>query len=172
MRISDLGRQLWSFELPARDACNGMEPRSLRIDAARHQIAEHPYVVVPTRGRMRDIGRGVTHKTWIGELCLQTHSETGTVERAQHAYESLEAYLREFVRVMAPGDRGMNAVMIRRVTQRALPLVTSYLELYQRYDGIEHHFRLSQLRHAFTLDDILNGEPGGRRRSTTEDQRT
>jgi hypothetical protein len=37
--------------------------------------------VVPTRGRMRDIGRGVTHKTWIVELYLQMHSETEIVER-------------------------------------------------------------------------------------------
>ena len=72
----------------------------MHVDAVRHHIAEHPDVVVPTRGRMRDIGRGVTHKTWIVELYLQMHSETEIVERTQHAYESVEAYLREFVRVM------------------------------------------------------------------------
>jgi len=143
----------------------------MHVDAVRHHIAEHPDVVVPTRGRMRDIGRSVTHKTWIVELYLQMHSETEIVERTQHAYESVEAYLREFVRVMTLADRGMNAVMIRRVTQRSLSLVNAYLELYDRYDRPEHHFRLSQLRQAFTLDDVLNGKKGGRLRSRTEDPR-
>ena len=143
----------------------------MHVDAVRHHIAEHPDVVVPTRGRVRDIGRGVTHKTWIVELYLQMHSETEIVERTQHSYESVEAYLREFVRVMTLADRGMNAVMIRRVTQRSLSLVKAYLELYQRYDRPEHHFRLSQLRHAFTLDDVLNGKKGGRTRFRTEDPR-
>lgn len=144
----------------------------MHVDAVRHHIAEHPDVVVPTRGRMRDIGRGVTHKTWIVELYLQMHSVTEIVERTQHAYESVEAYLREFVRVMTLADRGMNAVMIRRVTQRSLSLVNAYLELYERYDRPEHHFRLSQLRQAFTLDDVLNDKKGGRVRSRTEDPRT
>jgi len=143
----------------------------MHVDAVRHHIAEHPDVVVPTRGRMRDIGRGVTHKTWIVELYLQMHSETEIVERTQHAYESVEAYLREFVRVMTLADRGMNAVMIRRVTQRSLSLVNAYLELYDRYDRAEHHFRLSQLRQAFTLDDVLNDKKGGPARSRTEDPR-
>lgn len=143
----------------------------MHVDAVRHHIAEHPDVVVPTRGRMRDIGRGVTHKTWIAELYLQMHSETEIVERTQHAYESVEAYLREFVRVMTLADRGMNAVMIRRVTQRSLSLVNAYLELYHRYDRPEHHFRLSQLRQAFTLDDVLHDKKGGRLRSRTEDPR-
>ena len=143
----------------------------MHVDAVRHHIAEHPDVVVPTRGRMRDIGRGVTHKTWIVELYLQMHSETEIVERTQHAYESVEAYLREFVRVMALADRGMNAVMIRRVTQRSLSLVNAYLELYDRYDRPEHHFRLSQLRQAFTLEDVLNDKKGGQVRSRTEDPR-
>jgi hypothetical protein len=143
----------------------------MHVDAVRHHIGEHPDVVVPTRGRMRDIGRGVTHKTWIVELYLQMHSETEIVERTQHAYESVEAYLREFVRVMTLADRGMNAVMIRRVTQRSLSLVNAYLELYDRYDRPEHHFRLSQLRQAFTLDDVLHDKKGGRLRSRTEDPR-
>lgn len=143
----------------------------MHVDAVRHHIAEHPDVVVPTRGRMRDIGRGVTHKTWIVELYLQMHSETEIVERTQHAYESVEAYLREFVRVMTLADRGMNAVMIRRVTQRSLSLVNAYLKLYDRYDRPEHHFRLSQLRQAFTLDDVLNEKKGGQVRSRTEDPR-
>ena len=141
----------------------------MHVDAVRHHIAEHPDVVVPTRGRMRDIGRGVTHKAWIVELYLQMHSVTEIVERTQHAYESVEAYLSDFVRIMTLADRGLNAVMIRRVSGRSLSLVNAYLELYHRYDQPEHHFRLSQLRQAFTKDSVLNKKKGGLSGSRTED---
>ena len=140
----------------------------IHVDAVRHQLAQHPDVLVPTRGQMKDIGRGVTHKTWIVELYLQLHSETEIVERTQHSYESVEAYLRDFVRVMTLADQGMNAVMIRRVTGRSLALTNAYLELYRRYDQPEHHFRLSQLRSAFTKDDVLNGKKKRRSRSRTK----
>jgi hypothetical protein len=139
----------------------------IHVDAVRHQLAQHPDVLVPTRGQMKDIGRGVTHKTWIVELYLQMHSETEIVERTQHSYESVEAYLQDFVRVMTLADQGMNAVMIRRVTGRSLTLTNAYLELYRRYDRPEHHFRLSQMRGAFTKDDVRNAKKGGSRSSRT-----
>jgi hypothetical protein len=134
----------------------------------RHHLLQHSDVVVPTRGRMRDIGRGVTHKAWIVELYLQMHSVTEVVERTQHSYESVEAYLNDFVRIMTLADRGLNRVMIRRVTNRSLGLVNAYLDLYQRYDQPEHHFRLSQLRLAFTKESVLDEKKGGRTRSHTQ----
>ena len=144
----------------------------MHVDTVRHHLLQHPDVVVPTRGRIKDIGRGVTHKAWIVELYLQMHSVSEIVERTQHAYESVEAYLSEFVRIMTLADRGMNAVMIRRVTQRSLTLVRAYLELYRRYDQPEHHFRLSQLRSAFTKESVLNEKKGGRTHSRTGRQNT
>lgn len=59
-----------------------------------------------------------------------------------------------------------NAVMIRRVTGRSLSLVKAYLELYRRYDQPDYHFRLSQLRNAFTRED-LGEKRGPRSRSRT-----
>ena len=139
----------------------------IHVDAVRHQLAQHPDVVIPTRGRMKDIGRGVTHKTWIVELYLQMHSVSEIVERTHHSYESVEAYLRDFARVMTLADEGMNAVMIRRVIGRSLSLVRGYLELRERYDRSEHHFRLSQLRGVFTQEGVRNAQRGGSRSSLT-----
>ena len=121
----------------------------ISVDAVRHQIAGRPEVVVPTRGRVKDIGRGVSHKAQIVELYLQMHTETEVVERTGHSYESVEAYLKEFARVVTLADRGLNAVMIRRVTGRSMALVREYLKLYERYDRSEYHFRLAQIRRVF-----------------------
>ncbi len=129
----------------------------IHVDAIRRLIAAHPEVVVPTRGRVKDIGCGVTHRQQIVELYLQMHTETEIVERTGHCYESVESYLREFARVATLADRGMNAVMIRRVTGRSMALVEAYLELYRQYDSPEYLFRLAHLRRAFAADDVVSG---------------
>jgi hypothetical protein len=130
-------------------------------DALRHHLAQHPDVMIPTRGRMKDIGRGVTHKSWIVELYLQMHSVSEIVVRTHHSIESVEAYLRDFARVLTLADEGLNEVMIRRVIGRSLSLVRAYLSLRERYDQPEHHFRLSQLRGVFTREGVRNAKKGG-----------
>jgi hypothetical protein len=125
----------------------------IHVDAIRRLIDAHPKVVVPTRGRVKDIGRGVTHRCNIVELYLQMHTETEIVERTGHSYESVEAYLREFARVVTLVDRGLNNVMIRRVTGRSMSLVNAYIDLYTKYDKMgEYVFRLVQLKRIFAKD--------------------
>jgi len=133
----------------------------IHVDAIRHRLGEHPEVVVPTRGRVKDIGRGVSHKAQVVELYLQMHTETEITQRTGHSYESVERYLRDFARVVSLADQGLNAVMIRQVTGRSLALVSTYLELYRRYDRPEHYFRLAQLRRVFAKDEA--GEKRGSR---------
>lgn len=132
----------------------------IHVDAIRRQLQAHPEVVVPTRGRVKDIGRGVTHRTRIVELYLQMHTESEIVDRTGHSYESVEAYLREFARVVMLADRGLSAVMIRRVTGRSMRLVEAYLELYRRYDQPAYLFRLAQLRQVFAREPVLRAKKG------------
>ncbi len=139
----------------------------IHVTAIRHAMSDHPEVIVPTRGRVKDIGRGVSHKTRIVELYLQMHTETEIVERTGHCYESVEAYLREFARVLTLADQGMNAVMIRRVTGRSLSLVKAYLDLIGRYDKPEYHFRLAQMRRVFARGEAVRDEKGGSSPSRT-----
>jgi Protein of unknown function (DUF1670) len=143
----------------------------ISVDAVRRQLAAHPEVVVPTRGRVKDIGRGLTHKTQIVELYLQLHTETEICERTGHSYASVEAYLREFARMVTLADQGLNQVMIRRVTGRSMALVGAYLELYRRYDTPEYHFRLAQLRNVFARDELLAEKRGPALRSRTRGAR-
>jgi hypothetical protein len=133
----------------------------MHVDAIRRHISAHPEVIVPTRGRVKDIGRGVSHKARIVELYLQMHTETEIVERTGHSYESVETYLREFARVLTLADRGLNAVMIRRVTGRSMSLIQAYLDLRRRYDEPEYHFRLAQMRRVFARDEATRGEKRG-----------
>jgi hypothetical protein len=143
----------------------------ISVDAVRRQLTAHPEVVVPTRGRVKDIGRGMTHKTQIVELYLQLHTETEICERTGHSYASVEAYLREFARMVTLADQGLNQVMIRRVTGRSMALVGAYLELYRRYDQPDYHFRLAQLRNVFARDELTSQKRGAALRSRTRGAR-
>jgi len=124
------------------------------IDAIRRLIKSNPQIVVPTRGLIKDIGRSVSHKCKIVELYLQMYTETEILERTGHCYESIEAYLKEFARVVTLVNEGLNDVMIRRVTGRSMSLVRAYLDLYQKYDNNpDYAFRIAHLRNVFARED-------------------
>jgi DNA-binding Lrp family transcriptional regulator len=124
------------------------------IDAIRRLIKANPQIIVPTRGLIKDIGRSVSHKCEIVELYLQVYTETEIVERTGHCYESIEAYLKEFARVVTLADGGLNDVMIRRVTGRSMSLVRAYLDLYQKYDNNpDYVFRIAHLKNVFSRED-------------------
>ncbi len=126
----------------------------ISIDSVRRHIQRNVQVVVPTRGLIKDIGRGVSHKCAIIELYLQLYTETEIVERTGHCYESVEAYLKEFSRVVVLSDKGLNKVMIRQITGRSMSLVESYLELYSKYDtNPDYTFRLEHIRKTFYRTD-------------------
>jgi hypothetical protein len=110
-------------------------------------------VIVPTRGLMKDIGRGVSHKCKIIELYLQMYTESEIVDRSGHSYESIEAYVKEFARVVMLAESGLNAVMIRQVSGRSMTLVNAYLDLYRKYDGNpDYVFRLEHIKKSFAKD--------------------
>ncbi len=120
------------------------------VDSIRRLLRLNKQTVVPTRGLIKDIGRGVSHKGQIIELYLQLYTETEIMERTGHSYESIEAYLKEFARVVALASQGLNAVMIRRVTGRSMVLVNCYLEIYRKYDNDpDYVFRMEQLKKVF-----------------------
>ena len=120
------------------------------VDSIRRLLRLNKQIVVPTRGLIKDIGRGVSHKGQIVELYLQLYTETEIMERTGHSYESIEAYLKEFARVVALASQGLNAVMIRRVTGRSMALINCYLEIYRKYDNdTDYVFRMEQLKKVF-----------------------
>jgi len=135
------------------------------VDTVRNLIKAkaNDGVIVPTRGLMKDIGRGVSHKCKIIELYLQMYTETEIVDRSGHSYESIEAYVKEFARVVILAESGLNGVMIRQVTGRSMTLVNAYLDLYRKYDGNpDYVFRLEHIKKSFAIDkeNLQEGQQG------------
>ena len=115
----------------------------------RRLMTENRTVILPTRGRERDIGPAVSHKQKIVELYLQMYTETEISRRTGHCYKSVEQYIKDFSAVMCLRERGLNAVMIRKVMGRSLRLIEAYLELYRKYNTKDYAFRLAHLRRIF-----------------------
>jgi biotin operon repressor len=100
-------------------------------------------VGVPTRGQMKDIGKGVSHKTRIiGDwLAGYTFSEIET--RRQHSLYAIERYCADFQRVIRLHTHGLSVAEIRISTGLSERLVGEYLELREAIG--EENERLQRL---------------------------
>jgi len=86
---------------------------------------------VPTRGQVRDIGRGVSHKSQIVGDWLSGYTFSQIKSRRWHAISSIERYCHDFQRIVRLHAHGLNVAEIRRSTGLSERLIGEYLTLYQ-----------------------------------------
>lgn len=112
---------------------------------------------VPTRGAVKEIGRGQSHKAKIVEMYLQRMTYSEIVRRARHAASSVKRYVETFGRVVVLWEKGVCAAgeigFIVGVSER---LAGEYLALRERYDTDEYRERLEEI--ARQVRRALNGE--------------
>jgi transposase len=86
---------------------------------------------VPTRGQIKDIGRGVSHKTVIVRDWLSGYTFSEIKKRRWHALGSIERYCRDFRRVSRLHTHGLSIGEIRVSTGLSERLIQEYLDLYE-----------------------------------------
>jgi len=86
-------------------------------------------VDVPTRGQMKDIGRGVSHKTCIVRDWLAGYTFSEIKQRRWHAVGSIERYCSDFQRVAGLYAHGLSVAEIRVSTGLSERLIQEYLDL-------------------------------------------
>jgi hypothetical protein len=105
----------------------GVSSRTIRRDV--EELIEKK-IKLYLRGLQRDIGKGISHKTWIVGLYLKwkTYSE---IERITgHSVGAIKAYLNDFSRVLMTRERGIrSAKEIGFYIGRTERLVNEYLQL-------------------------------------------
>lgn len=101
---------------------------SIKRDIAR---LRHEGIDVPTRGQIKDIGRGVSHKTQIVSDWLAGYTFSQIKSRRWHALTSIERYCRDFQRVARLSAHGLSIAEIRRGTGLSERLIGEYLALCQ-----------------------------------------
>lgn len=87
---------------------------------------------VPTRGQIRDIGPGVSHKAKIVQLWLWGYQFTDIEARTGHSETSITRYLQDFKQVAALYARDASTAEIRAATGRSARLINEYVALYER----------------------------------------
>ena len=86
-------------------------------------------VAVPTRGQIKDIGRGVSHKALIVGDWLAGYTFSDIQRRRQHSIGSIERYCEDFVRVARLHQKRLAVAEIRISTGLSERLIQEYLDL-------------------------------------------
>jgi len=88
-------------------------------------------VDVPTRGQIKDIGKGVSHKTRIVSDWLAGYTFSQIKLRRWHSIISIERYCSDFQRVARLHAHGLSVAEIRVSTGLSERLIQEYLGLYE-----------------------------------------
>jgi hypothetical protein len=86
---------------------------------------------VPTRGQIKDIGKGISHKACIVGDWLAGYTFSQIQRRRRHSILSIERYCSDFQRVVCLHTRDLNVTAIRISTGLSERLIQEYLSLYQ-----------------------------------------
>ncbi len=119
-----------------QDGLLTQEDLSVLLDVSVRQLRRDIKVLldkdfrVLLRGRMQDIGRGVSHKVWIVNLYLEwkTYSEIRRI--TGHTVDAIKKYLNDFSRILMNVVHGVEDVrQISFYTGKSPRLVKEYLEI-------------------------------------------
>lgn len=117
--------------------------RTIRRDIAGLRREGH---WVPTRGTVKEIGRGQSHKAKIVEMYLRRQTYTEIVRRSHHAPSSVKRYVETFGRVVVLWEKGIGDVgEIAYVVGISVRLAGEYLQLREQYDRPDYRDRLEEI---------------------------
>lgn len=106
--------------------------RTIKRDCAE---LESQGIYLPTRGNLKGIGRGQTHKALIVGRWLRGETYDQIARATHHAVVSVQRYVQAFVQVVQLHERGMDKDEIALLLQIGWPLTADYLAIYQKHDS-------------------------------------
>lgn len=127
----------------------------ISVDGVQKSIKKHEDVILPTRGRVADMGSTLSHSEKIIALYMDGYTETEIKRRTGHSYDSIEKYIFDFARVTCLKERGMPLNLIRQALSMSRRVVTRYLELYERFSHPDFSFRMARIRKMVDGSDDL-----------------
>lgn len=116
--------------------------RTIKRDIAH--LRKQGYLV-NTRGQVKGIGRGKSHKIIIVELYLRRHTYTEISRMTRHSPFAIKRYLTTFARVITLQQRGVKEQEISFLLGISSHLVRDYLNLHQRYNLPEYQDRITEI---------------------------
>lgn len=119
-----------------------VDVRTIKRDIARLRGAGY---LVPTRGWVKGIGRGKSHKVAIVELYLQRYTYTEISRRTRHSPFAIKRYLITFSRVINLKRKGVVPEEIAFLLGISSHLTKEYLMLYQKYNLPQYQDRIEDI---------------------------
>jgi hypothetical protein len=116
-------------------------------------------ILIPTRGKWKDIGPGVSHKKRILELYLKGDEYTDIERKTKHTGEAIMRYVKDFARIMVLKEEGFNDTELRIITGLSEKTIREYKDLIEIYSTEDYKDRRDQLRSMFRKKTILQ-KPG------------
>ncbi|MHC4433024.1 MAG: DUF1670 domain-containing protein [Planctomycetota bacterium] len=101
-------------------------------------------ICLPTRGRLKGIGRGQTHKAQIVGRWLRSETYDQIMLYTRHSLSSIKRYVQSFVRVADLHRQGFSESEIALLLELSAYLVGEYLAIYYAHDSIECQARLTE----------------------------
>ena len=117
---------------------------SVRTIKRDFKVMQAQGLYLPTRGNLKGIGRGQTHKAQIVSSWLAGKTFDQIVQQSRHSVTSVQRYLQAFVRVVELHQRGLPIVEIALLLQIGQPLVKEYLAIYDAHDAPFERRRLTE----------------------------
>jgi len=108
------------------------------------QDLETQGIYLPTRGKLKGIGRGQTHKAQIVGRWLRGETYDQIVLHTRHSVSSIQRYVRGFVRVVDLHTQDFRVGEIALLLDMGVPLVREYLAVYEQCDASEYRARLKE----------------------------
>jgi len=118
-----------------------VSPRTIKRDC---KALEEQGVYLPTRGKLKGIGRGQTHKAQIVAHWIQGATYDQIQLHTRHSLTSIKRYVQTFVRVVDLYGQGFRPGEIALVLGLGDRLVGEYIALYESHDAPEHRTRLRE----------------------------
>jgi hypothetical protein len=89
-------------------------------------------IALPSRGYVRGIGRGQTHKAQIVKRWLRGETYDQISLHTHHSLSSVQRYIQTFVRVIALYQQELSVGQVAHLSQCSQALVGEYLALYEQ----------------------------------------
>lgn len=101
-------------------------------------------IYLPTRGNLKSIGRGQTHKAQIVGRWLRGETYDQIMLGTRHSLSSIKRYIQAFVRVADLHRQEFSLEQIALLLELSPYLVREYLAIYTKYDSVECRERLTE----------------------------
>lgn len=102
--------------------------------------------ILPSRGNLKDIGPGTSHKTKILNLYLSGDDHIEIKRKTRHSSEAIMRYIKSFARFVILYEDGFRDNQLRILTGYSPKLLKEYEKLYCHFSKPEFEHRMEHIR--------------------------